>query len=58
MAAPEPHKHTVRTRRPSAPIPARTPDLKSSSIWFIIKEHEVYDELSLFYIRQWTMGKV
>ena len=27
--------------------------LKHSFIWFIIKEYEVYDELSLFYILQW-----
>lgn len=27
--------------------------LKHSSIWFIIKEYEVYDELSLFYILWW-----
>lgn len=27
--------------------------LKHSSIWFIIKEYEVYDELSLFYFQQW-----
>ena len=45
------------THRPRVnPDPHLTPPpriLKHSSIWFIIKEYEVYDELSLFYILQW-----
>lgn len=50
---------TEQTHRPApGPIPGpwSAPEprfLKHSSIWFIIKEYEVYDELSLFYIRQW-----
>lgn len=38
---------------PTPRSPHHTHILKHSSIWFIIKEYEVYDELSLFYILQW-----
>lgn len=46
------HTNTPSTR----PTPAHLNPalLKHSSIWFIIKEHEVYDELSLFYVGQQT----
>lgn len=41
---------------PWSPLEPRV--LKHSSIWFIIKEYEVYDELSLFYILQWMKKTV
>lgn len=53
------HTNTLSTRTipvPWSPLEPRI--LKHSSIWFIIKEYEVYDELSLFYILQWMKKKV
>lgn len=49
--------HNPRTPTRFPDPPPETPDLKSSSIWFIIKEYEVYDGLSLFYILHRTMEK-
>lgn len=44
------HLSTRTIPVPWSPLEPRI--LKHSSIWFIIKEYEVYDELSLFYILQ------
>lgn len=53
----------TQTHCPHVPIsvpwsPLEPRILKHSSIWFIIKEYEVYDELSLFYILQWMKKTV
>ena len=50
------HKSHFPHITPLSPLEPRI--LKHSSIWFIIKEYEVYDELSLFYILQWMKKKV